>query len=451
MMKVEVFVLTNLGGAAHRWQRLCGKGNEASGSLGSAIGRKERLECTSVAKRRTRTSPIPDRRRCCADGASLSDMVSRCSMSRRELVRGAAALAGASLVLDSAAFAGEPAGQADVLDAALAHLAPTGPEFGGLSNHGPMVAEALVTLGRSEAVLPWVDQYRKRLQENPTERNRIIGDSWPTALGDFTRVGDLAALYRRELAARPWRSVLATWMPRLAPGLCAASLHGVLRTAHAARSLGRSETEQRRRELAEGLGYWASRYQELPSMAHAAPAHSRPSQVAPGLERLSPDATVRSFAASMRRLDRLPSFPGAIDLVDTSGDPAAFLSDLTAIFARIYLANADTRTIAFIHGVTGPSAVRLLVPFVDGKARRDLLRHTWHAAAGLYCSLGQKPPDIHPRASKPPRNRDAIIDDAVATQDEHAIKFTEACLRENAVAPDPIFLAAAEDAIRRLG
>ncbi len=376
-------------------------------------------------------------------------MVSGCSITRRELVRDAA-LAGASLAFGSA-FARESTGKADVLDEALVELSPTGPEFGGgLSNHGPMVVEALVTLGRTEAVLPWVDTYRKRLQEHLTERNRIVGDSWRGALGDFTRVGDLVAFYQRELAAAPWRSVLATWLPRLAPGLCAASFHGVLRTAHAVRSLGRGESEQRRRELAEGLGYWAARYQELPSVARGAAAHARPSQVVPGLERISADAGVTSFSAAMHRLDQLPSFPGVIDLVDTGGEPAAFLSDLTAIFARVYLANAGARTIAFIHGVTGPSAVRLLAPFVSTAARRDLLRHTWHAAAGLYCSLGRKPPDIHARAPKPAPSRDAIIDHAIATQDEHAIKFTEACLREFALAPDPIFLAAAQDAVRRL-
>ena len=39
--------------------------------------------------------------------------------------------------------------QSEVLDDALEVLCDTGPEFGpGLSNHGPMAAEALYTLGR---------------------------------------------------------------------------------------------------------------------------------------------------------------------------------------------------------------------------------------------------------------------------------------------------------------
>jgi hypothetical protein len=39
---------------------------------------------------------------------------------------------------------------------------------------------------------------------------------------------------------------------------------------------------------------------------------------------------------------------------------------------------------------------------------------------------------------------------AVRNGDEHAIKFTEVMLSEYKLNPDPVYLAAAEDAIRRL-
>ena len=45
----------------------------------------------------------------------------------------------------------------EAIEAALTLLAPTGPEYhGGLANHGPMAAEALVALDRPDAVVPWV-------------------------------------------------------------------------------------------------------------------------------------------------------------------------------------------------------------------------------------------------------------------------------------------------------
>ena len=56
----------------------------------------------------------------------------------------------------------------EAMEDALKLLAPTGPEYAGrLANHGPMAAEALVELARPDAVVPWVEQYRKRLRDHP--------------------------------------------------------------------------------------------------------------------------------------------------------------------------------------------------------------------------------------------------------------------------------------------
>ena len=43
-----------------------------------------------------------------------------------------------------------------------------------------------------------------------------------------------------------------------------------------------------------------------------------------------------------------------------------------------------------------------------------------------------------------------LVDRAVRSGNEHAIKLTEACLREHALEPNPIYLAAAADASARL-
>jgi hypothetical protein len=42
-----------------------------------------------------------------------------------------------------------------------------------------------------------------------------------------------------------------------------------------------------------------------------------------------------------------------------------------------------------------------------------------------------------------------LIEQAIASRDEHAIKFTEACLREHRLAPDPAYIAAIRDAVTR--
>src|SRR5436309_371650 len=159
----------------------------------------------------------------------------------------------------------------DVIDAALERFAATGPEFGpGLSNHGPMAAEALVALGREDAVMPWAEWYAGRLQDHPQARNRIAADEWREALGDIGRAGDWDEFFRRELNERAWADVLGTWVKRLSPGIMAGATHGIIRTGHAVRSLDRGENQGRIDELAEALAYWAARYQELPTAATSA-------------------------------------------------------------------------------------------------------------------------------------------------------------------------------------
>src|SRR5450759_1038958 len=159
----------------------------------------------------------------------------------------------------------------DVLDESLGRLAATGPEFrGGLSNHGPMAAEAMIRLGRADDVEPWLDGYIQRLEEAPRGTDRITDQSWRDALGVPRRVADWELYLQDQLAEDPWQHVLARWWPRLLPGLAAAATHGVIRTSHAARSLAAAETRERVAELARGLAYWAASYLEIPGSARTA-------------------------------------------------------------------------------------------------------------------------------------------------------------------------------------
>jgi hypothetical protein len=337
------------------------------------------------------------------------------------------------------------------IDEALEILEDTGPEFaGGLANHGPMAAEALFALGRQDAALPWAARYRRRLRDHPEARNPIAPESWQEALGDGARVGDWIALFDRQLEEAPWRDVLETWTARFAPGIVTAATHGVIRTAHAVRSLEQEETPLRLHELAEGLGYWAARYQRLPE-ASAARGTLRPSAAIGDVEviPLERRATQGLITVGLRSLDDFAPFAGTINLVDTSGDVDAFVSDMTETFAHVYLANASGgRVIHFVHAVTGPSAVRLLAPHLSAETASMALRYAWQAGAALYAAFGEQP--RAETVADAPEDIDDLIDRSVATGDEHAIKFTEACLREYRLNPQPVYLVAAQDATRRL-
>ena len=339
------------------------------------------------------------------------------------------------------------------IDDALLVLHKTGPEFaGGLSNHGPMAADALFALGRAELVMPWVERYVRELDVHPQARRSIVRDDWRGALGDHRRVGDWIAFFDTELADRSWQSVLDEWAGELAGGFVAAGTHGLIRTGHAARMLSAAETPGRVHELAEGLGFWAARYQRLPER-RGAPGQLAPSEAIREVERVRADEQVTEglITDQLRPLETHDSFPAVANLVTARARDPGFLSDLTETFARVYLANVDQtgEVIGFIHSVTSPSAVRLITPHVSAATAETLSRYAWQAAAALYAAMGRNGP-VEVPVEPPAASADDLASAAAATNDPHAIKFTEACLREYDVNPNPVYLAAAADATARL-
>jgi hypothetical protein len=337
----------------------------------------------------------------------------------------------------------------DVLDESLSRLAATGPEFGGgLSNHGPMAAEALVRLGRADDVGPWLDDYINRLDEAPRPAGRIT--DWQEALGHLNRVAEWELYFRGQLADAPWRGVLARWWPRLLPGLAAAATHGVIRTSHAARSLAAAETVEREAELARGLAYWAASYLALPGdprtggeldLAAAVNGLSAaPREPAPGL---ITEALKAGLAGDAR-------FPAAVGALRPPSDAGTGLRDLAATFSRIFLAYGRQRPIALLHAVTAPVAARSVLPLLPAELARSTHDALWQVAAALYTVYaGGVTPEPVPDAGPPAP--DALADRAVATGDVHAIKLTEACLRLYAETPDPVLLHAANRASELLG
>ena len=340
------------------------------------------------------------------------------------------------------------------LDEALEIMAPNGPELNnGFSNHAPMCIEAMCAMGRHNSVMPWFERYRRWLAPRPSRIARLTDDNWRAALGDVGRVEDWFESFRNELEDRPWNVVLDEWAIRLAPGIMAAATHGVIRTGHATRAIAIEDTATRRRELADGLAYWAAEYLPLPAERHA-PARAKPSEAITRVQMIPAEirhGNFGSFTDSLAQLDSFAPFKETLDEVDTSGNASAFVSDLTSTFARVFLTNARDvyTTIAFVHSVTGPSALRPMLPHLSEATAHAALGYAWQAAAAMYATFATSA--ALPRIDENKiRDVDELIDRAIASGDEHAIKFTEVSIREYALNPDPAFLAASEHAIRML-
>jgi hypothetical protein len=377
----------------------------------------------------------------------------RSRVTRRTVLAGTISVLGcrtksASPVAHAAHTAAKPI-EHDVLDEALARLAPTGPEYmGRLANHAPMTVEALVTLGRGDAVGAWIDRYAGRLHEWPRSAGRIARDAWADALGQHDRCTDWRAFFAEELREASWRDVMATWTPRLAAGVSGSAAHGLIRASHAARALSARETPERRAELASALAYWAASFHRLPERPAPSPRLTVEQALA-NIELVPEGRRVQGpIVERLEPLETVPSFARAADLVDLGGEPSATITSLTHAFAKVYLSNASHRDglIARLHQLTGTSAVRLLAPHLGREAVQSLLRYVWQLDAAVYATNttpGAQPPPVEPFPTA-----EDLVAAAVDGGDEHAIKLTEACLREHAIAADPAFLAAAAHWVR---
>jgi hypothetical protein len=146
-------------------------------------------------------------------------------------------------------------------------------------------------------------------------------------------------------------------------------------------------------------------------------------------------------------LDDFPEFAPVIGLIDPSGDIETLLAQLTELFTRIYLANAQEvlTTIVFIHGVTSLTALGSIIHYISEATAAAALRYAWQSACALYACFGTSAmtEDVERYA----QNAEALIDRALANGDEHVIKFTEACLRRDALAPSPAYHAAVDHAL----
>jgi Questin oxidase-like len=336
----------------------------------------------------------------------------------------------------------------DVLDEALEALSDVAPDFeNGNTNHAPMVAETLVQIGREDAVIPWVDDYRRDLGKRPTAGRVLVGD-WREALGDIKRWPEWVALFRRELAEAAWPAVADTWSGRLAPGLAGAATHGLIRTAHAVRSVETAATPLRLNELADGLAYWAATYHEFRVVPEQRAVYSLDDALSrvPQLNL----ARLGNIDQTLDQLDGSNEFELVGGSLQIGDDPLQDLSQLTECFAGLYLANAaDAGAVfALVHAVTGPSALRLIAPHISAANARVLLRYAWQTAAAIYAIYIRE--YATPATPDRPSSNEVLLEAAVDSGAAHAIKFTEACLREYAMKPQPVFLAAASDAVKRL-
>jgi hypothetical protein len=337
-------------------------------------------------------------------------------------------------------------------DEALERLRGAGSEVAGghTPNHGPMAAEALVALGHNDVVVAWADRYRRKLDAMPPPSSPVTAGDWAQAVGAIDRFGDWVVFFREQLAEAPWRVVFKEWIGRLLPATPAAGAHGLIRTAHALRALADAETALRVEELGVALAYWAAYYRTLPGTP----------RLAGGLDLGDALRRIPLFLGGQAR----PGMPREVYLrvmqahgaefseaVDGAADPESVedaLSSLTEAGARLYLANASRQPLVLLHTVTVPAALRLLLPHLPAGLHKTALAYVWQNVAATAAAYGDERPPEH--YNWPPQEESVIVERSVVTDDPHALKFAEACIREHHLNPQPAYLVAAADWASRL-
>ena len=340
----------------------------------------------------------------------------------------------------------------DALDEALERLRGTGTEVaGGIApNHGPMGAEALVAMGCNDVVVAWADRYRRSLDTMPAPTSPITIETWREGLGAIERIADWVAFFRARLAEAPWRAVFTEWIGRLLPATPSAGAHGLIRTAHVLRALQDAETPLRIEEFGVALAYWAAYYRKLPGVPHLAGSldyDQALGQIPLFLRGQSRRGAPREVYLRVMAA-HADEFSAAVDRAAEPQSVEAAISSLTEAGARLYLANASRQPLVLLHTVTVPAALRLLLPHLPPGLQKTALAYVWQNVAAVAAVYGDEKPsdseDWHPK------DESVIIERSIETDDPHALKLTEACIREHRLNPQPVYLAAAEDWAARL-
>ncbi len=334
------------------------------------------------------------------------------------------------------------------LEEAYERFDGTGPEWGGnLSNHGPMAVEVLARRGFDGAVPAWVDRYLPRLDGLPAKHEAIGAGTWAAALGDFGRVTDWTDYFSRQVAEHPWREVLATWWPRLLPGIAAGATHGLIRTAHAVRTLlSGDESGPVTAELARGLAFWATRATAIPGTADPAGMLAARDALA-ALPRLADRSG--PIAGRLSRLSVLDGWSRGLSALRPPARPTEVperLAELVDAATFRYLTHGYASPVLLVHTATAPNAVLHALPALPEDVWLASLSAVWAASAAITTAYGPAegtPPEQRTSAPHDTDPAGEVLDRAVRHGDEHVIKFTDTAVEVYTRTGNPDALGAA--------
>ncbi len=308
----------------------------------------------------------------------------------------------------------------DALDAALEIVSTLSPEYGGeLSDHTPMVCEALVRLGAADAIGPYLARVvpkRRALTDERAPALVAFASTVKEAQGDLDRLGVAPCLER--------------WLRRVIAGFSGGAFHGAIRVGHALRALERRDCAARRAELARALAYTVLRAEPLPEGAPSDPSlrglAEALAEIAPSPDALSTRETALISTALVERAGRHPTLAAFAASLATPVDPRAGLRQLRASAIDVLLRGESLpqATFTMLHGVTGMDAAVAMGDLLEPSSALLLWRGAAHALLALRVAFVGRYPVVHERpvAAQLP----LLVEAAISSLDDHAIKLAAA-------------------------
>lgn len=296
------------------------------------------------------------------------------------------------------------------LDAGLP-FAATYPASGlRLSNHLPMVLNALHRLQASAAALmATVARQSPRLE-------RLAPDA---------EESQLARHFAEDVARSGLPQALALHLPPLLAACETAAFHGLIRLAHALDG-GHAAA------IAQAIGAWQAQFDPLGPLPDGG-GHVGDLRLL--VDALSDDPSLvfsptagTLISDDMRVCSALPGFAAA---ASAPADAALGLDALAEASLAVYLASRDFTA---LHLVTACHALHQVLPHarLSAESQRRVLRGVWRAWLAAWCSIGCPRPDwaaVH-RGQASERDWDAAREAVIASANDHRIKLAAAALDE---------------------
>ena len=303
----------------------------------------------------------------------------------------------------------------------------------GLSNHAPMVVEALAAMHSDEYAPKWLADYEHLLSPRPAQHRSIsasINNSgWQSAVSDNVRYADWVVFFDAEIKASGWKETCQVWVGLLVTGFLSAACHGVIRVGHAVRALKNAQTPQRLHELSCALASWCVSYQPLAEHVPEAGTFNG-DMLLRNLPLL--DSHLRrnkgSITAGVAQLVKAPEILRHIQKLQAPRGQQDY-DRLASLAAQVFLNNVTSKftAIVFTHGITACGASIQLAPLLGMTDQHRLYFQCFLAIAALHAAYAKAPLGSREEAamsdSLPTLTQ--LQRSAVEHGDEHVIKLAE--------------------------